>query len=78
MKQYPLPPGIFAVAPTWPGAGHGLELGLAFGLAEADYAVAIFPLTTFFEQFNALETLQNIAFRAQSAGATETRMLCHK
>ena len=54
------------------------ELCLAFGLAEAGDAVAGFPLAALFEEFDALEALEDVAFGASGAGGSETAMLRHK
>jgi hypothetical protein len=49
--------------------------GFAFGFAKPGDAVAFFPLTAFLEKFEALKTLQNIAFSAQSGGCAQAAML---
>jgi hypothetical protein len=53
----------------------GVRLGLRFGLAQAHYAVALFPLAAFLEQFDALKALQDISFRAGRAGRAQAAML---
>ena len=53
-------------------------LGFRLGLAEADDAVAVFPLAAFFEDFDAFETLEDVALCAEGAGSTKARMLSHK
>jgi hypothetical protein len=50
-------------------------LGLALGFTEAGDAVAFFPLTAFFEKFQAFKALQNIPFSAQSGGCAQAAML---
>ena len=50
-------------------------LGFAFGLAQAGDAVAWFPLPAFFEQFNALDALQDVTFAAQSGSGPKTTVL---
>lgn len=52
-------------------------LRVRLGFAQADDFVALFELPAFFEQFDALEALQNIAFRGDGACAFETTMLGH-
>jgi len=54
------------------------ELCLAFGFAEAGDAVTGFPLAALFEEFDALEALEDIAFCASGAGGSEAAMLRHK
>jgi hypothetical protein len=55
---------------------YSLYLGL--GLAKARDAVALFPLSAFLEDFNALEAFHYVALAAQSGRCAETTMLCHK
>ncbi len=57
-------------------AQAALGVGLGFGKAH-DFA-AFLPLPAFLEQLDALETLQDIAFGRDGAGAFETAMLRHK
>jgi hypothetical protein len=65
------------------GVEHGLPgfekgkdaLDVGLGLAETLDAVARFPLTTLFEQVDALETLQNIALNDEAVGPLETLVL---
>ena len=45
-----------------------LRVRLCFG--KTDNLAAFFPLTAFLEQFHALETLQNVAFRGDGAGSS--------
>ena len=52
--------------------------GVGLGLAETGHAVAVFPLAALLEQGHALEALQSVSFRAQSAGSAQAAMLCHK
>jgi hypothetical protein len=52
--------------------------GLAFGLAQTSHAVAGFPLTALFEEFDALEALEDVALCTRGAGGAETTMLRHK
>jgi hypothetical protein len=52
---------------------NGLDVGL--GLAQALDAVARFPLAALFEEIDALETLQDVAFDDDAAGTLETLML---
>ena len=54
------------------------RLGFGFGFTQAGDAIAILPLIAFFEDFDAFEAFQNVAFGAQSAGALKTTMLSHK
>jgi hypothetical protein len=49
--------------------------GFPFGLAQAGDAVALFPLAALLEQFQALETLQNVPFSAQGGRRAQTSML---
>jgi hypothetical protein len=53
----------------------GSNVGL--GLAEALDAVALFPLAAFLEQFDALKTLQNIAFLYDTTETLKAFMLGH-
>ena len=53
-------------------------LGVRFGFAKADDAVALFPLAAAFEDFDAFEAFENVALGAKRAGAFETTMLSHK
>jgi len=53
----------------------GLSLGFALGFAEAGDAVARFPLTTFLEQFESFEALEDVAFTAESGGCAQAAML---
>lgn len=53
-----------------------LRVRLRFG--ETDNFAAFFPLAAFLEEFDPLETLQNIAFRDDGAGSSETSMLRHR
>src|SRR5438045_1863076 len=64
--------------PEPPPVGSYNRLSVRFGFAEADNAVAFLPLTAAFEDFDAFEAFQNVAFGAQSAGALKTTMLSHK
>ena len=66
------------VRASLPRLPQRVNLRVGFGFAEADDPVAIFPLTTAFENFDAFEAFQNVAFGAQSAGALKTTMLSHK
>jgi len=50
-------------------------LGFAFGFAKAGDAVAFFPLTAFFENFEALKALEHVPFAAQSGGCAQAAML---
>ena len=54
------------------------RLGVGFRFAKADDAVAFFPLAAAFENGDAFEALENVAFSAKGAGAAETGMLSHK
>jgi hypothetical protein len=45
-------------------------LGVRFGFGEADNFTAFLPLTAFLEQFDPLETLQNVALRGDGAGSS--------
>jgi len=51
------------------------RLDFGFGFAETGHAVAGFPLPAFFENFNALEALEDVAFSTSRAGRAETAML---
>jgi len=54
---------------------YSLFLDFRFGLAEAGDAIAILPLTAFFEKRGALETFEDIALAAQSGRRAQTAML---
>jgi hypothetical protein len=43
-------------------------LGFGLGLGEVHHTAAVFPLTALFEEINALETLQDVAFGCDGAG----------
>ena len=53
------------------------RLGVGLGLAKTEYPVALLPLATAFENFDALETLENVPLRRDGAGTFETAMLRH-
>lgn len=55
-----------------------LLLGVRLCFGKTDDPAAVFPLAALFEQFDALETLQDVAFRDNSAGSSKTSMLGHK
>jgi hypothetical protein len=44
-------------------------------LAEADYFVAVFELTAFFQQLHSLKTFENVSLRCNRAGAFEASVL---
>ena len=50
-------------------------LRLAFGFAQAGDPVALFPLTAFLQQFQALKPLEHISFAAQGGGGAQATML---
>ena len=50
-------------------------LSVGLGLAQTRNAVAVFPLTAFLEDFDALEALHDIAFAAQGGRAAQAAML---
>jgi hypothetical protein len=52
-----------------------LNSGFGFGFAEPSDAISGFPLVTLFEQSDALESFQNVAFRARSAGGAQATVL---
>jgi len=52
-----------------------LKSGVRLGFAQTGDAVALFPLTAFFEQFGALKTLEHIPFATQGGGRAQTTML---
>ena len=45
-------------------------LGLNAGFAQAGDTIAFFPLAALFQDFDALEALQNIPLRTQGAGTS--------
>jgi hypothetical protein len=47
------------------------------GLAKALHAVALFPLAAFLEQFDALKTLQDVAFLYDTTETLKAFMLGH-
>ncbi len=51
----------------------GLDVGL--GLAETGDAVAFFPLATLFQDGDALEALEDVAFDDDAGGTLEAFML---
>jgi len=51
----------------------GLDVGL--GLAETGDAVALFPLATLFQDGDALEALEDVAFDDDAGGTLEAFML---
>ena len=53
----------------------GLDVGL--GLAETGDAVAFFPLATLFQDGDALEALEDVAFDDDAGGTLEAFMLGH-
>jgi hypothetical protein len=58
-----------------PGKRNKSDVGL--GLAETLHAVALFPLAAFLEQFDALKTLQDIAFLYDTTETLQAFMLGH-
>ena len=54
------------------------RLLVRLGLAQADHFVALLVLTAFLEDFDALETLQDVTLRGDGALAFETAVLRHK
>ena len=54
------------------------RLRVRLGFRKPDHLAAFFPLAALFEQLDALETLQNVAFRDDGAGSSETAMLRHR
>ena len=55
---------------------NGLNVGLGF--SQTQHAVALLPLAALLEEFNPLETFQDVAFGAQGADRSETSVLRHK
>jgi hypothetical protein len=53
-------------------------LSVGLGLRQVHHAATLFPLSALFEQVNALETLQDVAFGRNGAGGTKAAMLGHK
>ena len=53
-------------------------LRVRLGLGQTDDLAAVFPLTAFLEQLDALETLQDVAFSDNGASSSKTAMLGHK
>jgi hypothetical protein len=47
------------------------------GFRKAEDFATFFPLAALFKQFDALETLQNVAFRHDRAGSSKTAVLRH-
>jgi hypothetical protein len=45
------------------------------GFAQAGDSIAVFPLAAFFEDFDALEALEDVPFRAGCAGGAQAAML---
>ena len=52
-------------------------LNIGLGFRQADDFAAVLPLAPFFQQLDAFETLQHIAFGRDGAGAFQTAMLRH-
>ena len=48
---------------------------VGFGFAETGDTVAVFPLAAFFEDFNALKTLHDIALSTEGGSGAEAAML---
>lgn len=55
----------------------GGDLDVGKGLPQTDHAVAFFPGSTLFQQFNALEALEDVTFDDEAAGTLEALMLGH-
>ena len=51
------------------------SLGVGRGFGEAHHALVGFPGAAFFEEFDALEALEDVAFHRDGAGAFEAAML---
>jgi hypothetical protein len=49
--------------------------GVGLGLAEAGDAVAVFPLTPFFEDFDALKAFHDIALSTKGGSGAEATVL---
>jgi hypothetical protein len=54
------------------------SLGVRFCFRKANDFPAFFPLAALLEQFDAFETLQDVAFGDDGAGPSKTAMLRHK
>jgi hypothetical protein len=54
------------------------DLNVRLGLREADDLLAFFKLAAFLQEFDALETLQDVPLRRDGAGSFKTAMLRHK
>jgi hypothetical protein len=52
-----------------------IELHIRLGFAETGNAVAVLPLAALFEEFGALEALEDIALAAESGRRAQTAML---
>ena len=55
-----------------------LALLIRLGLRQADDFARFFPLAAFLEQFDSLETFQDITLGCDGAGAFQAAMLRHK
>lgn len=64
-----------AASPRFPVSPFPGGLGVRFGFAEAGDAVAILPLTPFFQDGDSFKAFENVAFAASVAGCSETAML---
>jgi hypothetical protein len=53
------------------------ESNIRLGLRQSDHLAALLPLPALLQQIDPLESLQDIAFRGDGAGAFETAMLRH-
>jgi hypothetical protein len=51
------------------------ESRLGLGFAEASDAVAVLPLTAFFQEFRAFKTLEDIALATQGGSRAQAAML---
>ena len=52
-----------------------ISLDVGLGLTQTLHAIACFPLTAFFEQIDAFETLQNVALNYETADTLEAFVL---
>src|SRR5690242_10868437 len=72
------PAGPPKECPQLAGSSSKRLLRLGLRLAQADNLVARLELPALLKQFDALETLQDVALCADGAGAFETAVLRHK
>ena len=62
-------------APTTQRLNRSTVLDVRLGLGQSDDSAAFFPLAALLEQFDTLETFQDVAFRHDGTGSSKAAML---